>query len=120
MATDTTVLVVEDEILVAMDLEMTLEENGFRVLKAPNADKALELLEAHNEIQLIITDIDMPGSMDGLRLAAAVSDRWPPTRIILVSGHRMVGVADIPDGSLFFSKPYRHADILSSMRELLR
>ena len=67
----------------------------------------------------MFTDIDMPGSMDGLKLAAAVRDRWPPVKIIVTSGHRMVEITDLPDGSVFFSKPYRHTDVMQSMQKLL-
>jgi CheY-like chemotaxis protein len=67
----------------------------------------------------MFTDIDMPGSMDGLKLSAAVRNRWPPIRIIVTSGHKIVEVTDLPDGSMFFSKPYHHPHISASMRELL-
>ena len=67
----------------------------------------------------MFTDIDMPGSMDGLKLSAAVRDRWPPVKIIVTSGHRLVEITDLPDGSMFFSKPYKYAAVISSIRELL-
>jgi two-component system, response regulator PdtaR len=114
-----TVLVVEDEFLVRLDIVDHLSESGFTVLEAENADQAIALLEQHSDVQLVFTDIDMPGSMDGLKLANAVRDRWPPVRIIVTSGHRMVEVTDLPDGSVFFSKPYRHREIVSSINELL-
>ncbi len=83
-----TVLVVEDEVLVRMDIVRSLENDGFDVLEASNADEAIILLNAHPEVRLMFTDIDMPGSMDGLKLATAVRDRWPPVKIIVTSGHR--------------------------------
>lgn len=113
------VLVVEDEPLIRLDLSDFLAESGFVVLEAGNADEAIELLERHTDIRLIVTDVDMPGSMDGLKLARAVADRWPPIRIIVVSGHRLVEITDIPDGSLFFAKPYDQPQLLASMHELL-
>ncbi len=76
-----TVLIVEDEALVRMDIALLLEDDGFHVLEASNADDAISLLDAHPEVRLMFTDIDMPGSMDGLKLAAAVRDRWPPVKI---------------------------------------
>ncbi len=118
MPTPITVLIVEDEPLVSMALADHLEHEGYRVLEAVNAAAALRLLETRDDISLIITDVDMPGSMDGLMLAAAVADRWPPIRIIVVSGHRAIAPTDIPDGSLFFPKPYSYAEILTSMRDL--
>lgn len=113
------VLVVEDEALILMDIALQLEAEGFKVYVATNADAAIDLLTVHNDIRLVFTDIDMPGSMDGLKLAAAIRDRWPPVRIIVTSGARLVEITDLPDGSVFFSKPYDHAAVLGSMRELL-
>jgi CheY-like chemotaxis protein len=113
------VLVVEDEALIRMDVVDQLEDEGFIVFEAGTADQAIALLAAKPEIRILFTDIDMPGSMDGLRLAAAVRDRWPPVRIIVTSGHRTVEITDLPDGSVFHSKPYRHAGVLQSIRELL-
>lgn len=83
-----TVLVVEDETLLRMNIALSLEQEGFRVYEAENADQAIAVLEAHAEIGLMFTDIDMPGSMDGLKLATAVRNRWPPIKIIVTSGHR--------------------------------
>lgn len=115
----TCVLVVDDEPLIRMDLADHLSDAGYQVLEAANADEALQILETTENVRLICTDIDMPGSMDGLLLAAAVSDRWPPIRIIVVSGHRVVQITDIPDGSVFFSKPYSYGAIEGSIGELL-
>jgi CheY-like chemotaxis protein len=113
------VLVVEDEPLIRIDLADYLASSGFDVLEAAHADEALNLLERRDDIRVLVTDVDMPGSMDGLMLAHMVADRWPPVRIVVVSGHLRVGVIDIPEGSLFFSKPYHQPDLVASMRELL-
>ena len=113
------VLVVEDEALVRMDMADHLTSQGFQFFEAGNADEAISILENNFNIQLIITDIDMPGSMNGLKLAEAVRNRWPPVKIIVVSGHRIVEITDMPDGSMFFSKPYSPSHIISSMREML-
>jgi CheY-like chemotaxis protein len=112
------VLVVEDEALVRMDTADCLRSEGFAVSEASNADEAISMLERHIDIHILFTDIDMPGSMDGLKLAGFVRDRWPPVRIVVTSGHMIVDVADLPDGSMFFSKPYRSATIASSLRQL--
>lgn len=119
MPSDIAVLVIEDEALIRMDVAYQLRDEGFKIYEADDASEAIALLERHSDIRLIFTDVDMPGSMDGLALAAAVRDRWPPVRIIVTSGHRIIDIADLPDGSVFFSKPYRHAEIVKSMRELL-
>lgn len=113
------VLVVEDEPIIRFDLTDFLRHAGFEVVEAENADQAIAFLEQRADIRMIITDIDMPGSMDGLRLARAVADRWPPIRIIVVSGHRKVEITDIPDGSVFFSKPFSQPGLLSSMQQML-
>lgn len=119
MAENISVLIVEDEALIMLDIADQLEDEGFTVYQAGNADIAIELLTEHPDIQLLFTDVDMPGSMDGLKLAAAVRRRWPPVKIIVTSGHRMVETADMPDGAVFFTKPYRHEAVLASMHELL-
>ena len=82
------VLIVEDELLVRMDAMRAIETDGFEVVEANNADEAIAILEQRNDISLIFTDIDMPGSMDGLKLAHFVKDRWPPIKIIATSGAR--------------------------------
>jgi CheY-like chemotaxis protein len=80
------ILTVEDETLLSAYLGEVLEEAGYQVVAAANADEAIEILETRDDIRIIITDINMPGSMDGLRLAAAVKDRWPPIKIIIATG----------------------------------
>lgn len=113
------VLVVEDEALVRMDIVDRLELEGFTVSEAGNADDAISQLERYPEIEILFTDIDMPGTMDGLKLSAFVRGRWPPVRIVVTSGHMMVDVADLPDGGMFFSKPYEASKIISSFRQLM-
>jgi CheY-like chemotaxis protein len=81
------ILVVEDETFIRLDAVEVLRAAGFDILEAANADEAIQMLERHSDIRLIFTDIDMPGLMNGLKLAAAVRDRWPPVRIIATSGH---------------------------------
>lgn len=114
-----TVLVVEDEPLVRMDIRDQLQDLGFKALEAANAAAAVTMLMANDDIQIMFTDVDMPGGMDGLMLAAAVRDRWPPIKIIVTSGHRKVGMDDIPADSRFFGKPYRADAVASAMREML-
>ncbi|MDM9649272.1 response regulator [Rhizobium sp. S163] len=114
-----TVLVVEDEALVRMDIALLLEDEGFHVLEASNADDAISLLDAHPEVRLMFTDIDMPGSMDGLKLAAAVRDRWPPVKIIVTSGHRHMSDDTLPIVGRFFSKPYDPSRVIHAIREMI-
>jgi CheY-like chemotaxis protein len=113
------VLVVEDETIIRIDIVACLKDEGFTVIEASSADEALEILAAEPAISLIFTDVDMPGSMDGLKLSMAVRDRWPPVKIIVTSGHRHLGENDLPPGSRFHAKPYDHSAITASMNELL-
>src|SRR6185503_6688605 len=85
-ATETNVLVVEDELVLRMRAVDIVEDAGFTPVQAVNADQAISILETRSDISVLFTDIQMPGSMDGLRLAQAVHDRWPSIKIILVSG----------------------------------
>ena len=82
------VLIVEDEFLVRMDTRDAVETAGFDVLEAGDADEAIAILTARNDVSLIFTDVHMPGSMDGLKLAHFVRDRWPPVKIVATSGAR--------------------------------
>ena len=119
MGNGISVLVVEDEPLLRLDIADSLVEAGFVVLEAANAVEAIEILTQHEEIRVVFTDVDMPGGMDGLRLAAYIRDRWPPLKIIVTSGYRRVAMEDIPAESRFFSKPYDAQKIVHSMREML-
>ena len=112
------VLIVEDEALVRMTAVGMIEEAGFEFLEATNADEAIVLLEARHDITVVFTDIEMPGSMDGLRLAQAVRGRWPPIKIIATSGRYVVRDGDLPSGGLFLPKPYSAAQISGFLRDL--
>ena len=112
------VLVVEDEALVRMGIVDFLEDEGFRVFEADNAEEAIALLTKIDEIRVLFTDVDMPGSMDGLRLAAAVRDRWPPVQIIVTSGHLRSDPASLPENAVFLGKPYDPAVIADTVRRL--
>ena len=119
MSTRITVLVVEDEVLLRMDISDQLQDMGFKVLEAASADEATILLAANEDIQVMFTDIDMPGSMDGLKLAAAVRDRWPPVKIIVTSGHRHMSDDTLPIVGRFFSKHYDPSRVLHAIREMI-
>jgi DNA-binding NtrC family response regulator len=99
------ILVVEDEGPINLMTSEELRRAGHRVISAYSADQAIAILESRNDIRLVFTDIDMPGSMDGLKLAAAVRDRWPPVQILITSGKHPV--AALPEGMPFLPKPYR-------------
>ncbi len=113
-----TVLVIEDEPLIRMTVAEDLQVAGFRVLEAGNADEALRLLETNSSIRAIFTDIDMPGNLDGLKLAWIVRDRWPPIEIVITSGNRKIALNDMPERSLFFPKPYAHQPVIDALTRL--
>lgn len=115
-----TVLVVEDEPLVRMTAADELEEAGFHVLEAANADVALKVLEARaDEVQVLFTDVDMPGSMDGLALAEQVNRRWPHIRLLISSGYACPQLGEIPDQGHFVPKPYRPSVIVQHICEMI-
>lgn len=115
----TVVLVVEDEMLLRMRAVDMVEDAGFTPLEAIDADEAVAILESRSDIALLFTDIQMPGSMDGLKLAHAVHERWPPIKIILVSGQLKLANIDIPADSRFFGKPLEASEIIAEMRNMI-
>lgn len=112
------VLVVEDEVLIRMSLIAELEDAGFEVFEASNAAEAIEVLIANDRIRLMFTDVDMPGDVDGLKLAALVRDRWPPIKIIVTSGHHSVEDEALPVEARFMAKPYDPNAVILSIREM--
>jgi CheY-like chemotaxis protein len=112
------VLIVEDEFLVRMNAVEMIEEAGFEVIEAGNADEAIAILEIRADIRVVFTDIQMPGSMDGWKLAAAVRGRWPPIKIIATSGHCVIREGDLPMGGVFLPKPYTSESISTTLHEL--
>src|SRR5471032_1609668 len=113
------VLVVEDEPLLRMLAVEVVEEAGFVAIEARDADEAVVLLESRSDITLLFTDINMPGSMDGLKLAHAVRGRWPPIKILLVSGQVRLQPSQLPSSSRFVRKPYRTAAMVEELRSLV-
>jgi two-component system, response regulator PdtaR len=112
------VLVVEDEFLVRLDALEAIKAAGFNAYEAANADEAIAILEQNCDIRIVFTDINMPGSMDGIRLAHCVRDRWPPVKFIVTSGLLKFREAQLPDGSVFLSKPYSFEQIVLNIEEL--
>jgi CheY-like chemotaxis protein len=112
------VLIVEDELLLRMDAVDMVGAAGFEVIEAGTADEAIKILEARPDISVVFTDIQIPGSMDGLKLARAIRGRWPPIKIIATSGRLNVGEIDLPEGGRFVPKPYSPGEITGVLREL--
>jgi two-component sensor histidine kinase/FixJ family two-component response regulator len=113
------VLVVEDEMMLRMRAVDIVEDAGFTPIEAVNADEALAILESRSDIDLLFTDIQMPGSMDGLKLAHAVHERWPSIKIILVSGKLTPTDAEKPIHSRFFGKPLEVKQMIAEMQEMI-
>jgi two-component system, response regulator PdtaR len=102
--------------LLSLDISDALKDEGYDVIAVSNADEAIKVLETRDDIPTIFTDIDIPSSMDGLKLAAAVRDRWPPLNIIVTTGMRVPRRDEMPARSLFVAKPYRCAAVLEAVR----
>jgi CheY-like chemotaxis protein len=112
------VLVVEDDHLLRLDATDMVKSAGFEVIEAANADEAISILESRNDIAVVFTDIQMPGSMDGLKLARAVRGRWPPIKIVTTSGLRIIEETDLPEGGRFLPKPYSSVQVRGLLHEL--
>ena len=115
---DIAVLVVEDEAFLRFDAVDIVQEAGFLAYEAANASEAIAKLEAHPDIGILFTDVDMPGSMNGLHLAHYVHERWPPVRIVVTSGHHLLQSRDLPDDGRFFAKPYPHDQVTRTLKDL--
>jgi two-component sensor histidine kinase/CheY-like chemotaxis protein len=113
------VLVVEDEMMLRMRAVDMVEDAGFTPVEAVNADDALAILESRSDIELLFTDIQMPGTMDGLKLAYAVHERWPLIKIILVSGQLKLTDGDKPADSRFFGKPLDVKQMIVELQDMI-
>lgn len=111
------VLIVDDEPLIRMDLADMVQDAGYVALEAAHADEAIGLLETQPAIRILVTDIEMPGSMDGLKLAAAVRDRWPPVVIIVTSGRVLPATTQLPSETVFLGKPYQGAAMSAALND---
>ena len=110
------VLVVEDETMVMMSIAAELRSAGFAVIEATNADEAIAALNANDTIDIMFTDVQMPGSMNGLELVAQVHRRWPSVRVLITSGTAMLTPGDLALGDSFISKPYSSSDVTAELR----
>jgi len=114
-----TILVVEDNLLIRMDSSDILKDAGFRVIEAEGADDAIARPEKADHVELLFSDVDMPGSMNGLALAEVVHRRWPNIRLLLTSGEHDIADEQIPDDGRFLPEPYSAKAIVEEIRELL-
>jgi CheY-like chemotaxis protein len=110
------ILIVDDDPLLRMLTIELVNEAGFETLEACDADQAIAVLESCSKIAVLFTDVDMPGSMDGLKLANVVSDRWPAIEILIASAR--VPARNLPANSRFLRKPYREAAMIAELHSL--
>ena len=113
------VLVVEDHPLVRISVLEVLVEAGFEALEASSAVEAIWLLEARSDVHLVFTDAEMSGTMDGIELVHYIRNRWPPVKLIVVSGKTEIAPEELPRGAKFFPKPYRERTIVEAMVGML-
>ena len=114
------VLVVEDEVLIRTNATDMIVDAGFEAIAASDADEAIRILESRNDIRAVFTDVQMPGSMDGMRLASVVRNRWPPVALIVTSGKTDGLERDLPTGGKLLPKPYDRAQVEAALRQLIR
>ena len=113
------ILVVEDNALIRWSAVDIAEEAGFEALQAADADSAIRILEGRPDIRLVFTDIEMPGSMNGIKLAHYVRNSWPPIKFLVVLGKVTIKEGQLPEGAAFFPKPYDHHQIANALRRML-
>jgi DNA-binding NtrC family response regulator len=101
-----TILIVEDEALVRFDLVDFFTAAGWRVFDAENAEQAIAILDRHKDVRVVLTDVQMPGSMDGVKLAHYVRGRFPPTALFVVSGNALIQPDELPERTTFLPKPF--------------
>lgn len=119
MVNGAVILVVEDHPIVRLNALDLVRDAGFEGIGAANADEAIRILEARSDVRLVFTDVEMPGTMDGLKLAHYVRNRWPPVHLIVVSGKAIMDESGLPANTKFFPKPYNDNSIVEELTRLL-
>jgi DNA-binding NtrC family response regulator len=117
-ATKTVVLIVEDEALIRMDVADYISDAGLDPLEAASADEAIDLLQARQDIGVVFTDVNMPGSMNGLELSRVIAQRWPEVRVIITSGMVRPTRSELEPSTVFYAKPYDLESVVLSIKTL--
>jgi CheY-like chemotaxis protein len=112
------VLIADDELLVRVFAVDIAEEAGFSALEAADADEAIRVLQNRSDVRVVLTDIDLPGYLDGLELAQAIRHRWPPIQVVVTSGRMRPDADELPERSHFVPKPYDFSRLTGLLREL--
>jgi CheY-like chemotaxis protein len=113
------ILVVEDDPIIRMGALQFVAAAGFEAIEASDADEAIRILEARSDVHLVFTDVSMPGTMDGIKLAHYIRRRWPPVKLIVASGKAILDESHLPAGARFFPKPYSDSTIIGAMMSML-
>lgn len=110
------ILVIEDEPVLRLEIVDMLEDDGFEVVVATNVDNAIQILENRLDIRIVYIDLDMPRGVDGVKIAAAIRDRWPPIEIVLTASRVDGARVQLPVRSKFFPKPINRTSVIRTMR----
>jgi two-component system, response regulator PdtaR len=119
MPSQSVILVVEDDPVIRMGALQLVADAGFAAIEARDADEAIGILEVRSDIHLVFTDVGMPGTMDGIKLAHYIRRRWPPLKLIVASGKAIADESHLPAGARFFPKPYSESAIVEAMIAML-
>jgi len=112
------ILVVEDVLLQRIAIVGALEEAGYEVVEASTADAALQKLENGLSVHAVVTDVQMPGSLDGVHFAAIARERWPGIGIVVVSGQVQPATDELPAAARFLAKPVSVPLLLKTLHEV--
>ena len=112
------VLVVDDEPIIRMYATVLVEDAGYVALEAGAAEEALAILNTRDDIRVLFTDVEIPGSLNGLEFVEVVRETWPPIALIVTSGHVQVDPQKLPDRARFFRKPYSEGEIVKALKAL--
>ena len=113
------VLVVEDDSVQRLLVVDVVEDAGFDAIIAMGADDAVAILGDRSDVRVVLTDIDMPNGVDGMRMANFIRNRWPPIGLIIVSGKRSLQPDELPARGVFFSKPYRPEQVAETLQQMV-
>lgn len=113
------VMVVEDEPMLRLDAIDMIEGAGFDVVAASNSAEAIKVLEHNDAVRIIVSDIQMPPGMNGMQLVAYARKHWPHVEVVLISGNLNRADVKLPERGLFFSKPYRPAEVVAALNKLV-
>lgn len=113
------VLLVEDELLVRLTQVEILREAEFWVVEAQDADEAFDLLKSRPDINVVLTDVNMPGSIDGFEFARLVRQGWPDVGVLVISGKVAPKPGDLPDGTHFLQKPVMPGTLVEALKQVM-